>query len=310
MEKAPLFNDIAKGPQGGKAFWLTADDGIRIRAAYWPGKGKGTILLLPGRCEYVEKYGRAAGELAAHGYGTISIDWRGQGLADRLAPLATLGHVDQFSDYQKDLRAVFAMAEMLDCPKPFYLIAHSMGGCIALRALNDGLAVNAAVLTAPMWRLPLKPAKLALAWALSWAVHGTRFGQQPTPGTTQESYVLSAPFQGNDLTTNPEYYADMQRDLRDHAELALGGPSLNWLYEALRETRALRSMPPPPVPTLTFLGSDETIVDPGAIHQVMDNWPNGELRMVEGAEHEVMMEIPAIQRDFFNATAQHFAQHS
>ena len=314
MQKAPLYNDIAKGPAGGQAYWLNTLDDIRIRAAHWPGPtrgpSKGTVLLLPGRSEYVEKYGRAGNELKARGFGTICIDWRGQGMADRLDTPVTVGHVARFSDYQKDLAAVLEMAENLDCPRPFYLIAHSMGGCIGLRALHQGLAVKAAVFTAPMWGLPLRPVKLALAWALSWAVHGSFLGRKHTPGTLRDSYVLSAPFQGNELTSNPDYYANMQQDLREHPELILGGPSLNWLYQALRETRALRAITPPPVPALTFLGSDEQVVAPAAIHRVMEKWPNGALRMVSGARHEVMMETPEIQTDFFDAAAQLFTQHA
>lgn len=309
MKKAPLFNDMAEGPAGAQAFWLNTEDNIRIRAAQWPGGDKGTVLLLPGRCEYIEKYGRAAVELKARGFGTICLDWRGHGLADRLDPLVTLGHVDRFSDYQLDLHAVLGMAEKLNCPKPFHLIAHSMGGCIGLRALLNGLAVKAAVFSAPFWGLIMPPMQRPFAWALSWATHRTRFNRLPVPTTKQESHVLSEPFEGNDLTTNPEYYAFMQRHLRERPELSLGGPSLNWLYEALRETRALRTTTPPRVSTLTFLGSDERVVDPQAIHQVMGKWPNGVLRMVANARHEVMMETPAIQSDFFDATADHFAQN-
>jgi len=310
MEKAPLYNDMADGPEGAQAFWLNTEDDIRIRAAHWPGGDKGTVFVFPGRSEYVEKYGRTAVELKARGFGTISIDWRGHGLADRLDPLVTLGHVDRFSDYQKDLRAVLAMAAMVNCPKPFYLIAHSMGGCIGLRSLLDGLAVNAVVFSAPLWGVIMPPVQRSFAWALSWATHRTRFSRLPTPTTKQESYVLSEPFEGNDLTTNPEFYAYMQRHLREHPEMILGGPSLNWLYETLRETRALRAITPPPVPTLTFLGSNERVVDPHAVHQVMDKWPNGALRMVAGARHEVMMETPDIQTDFFDAAADLFTQHS
>ena len=72
MTPAPLYTDIADGPSGGQAFWLTAEDGVRLRAAIWPGGSKGTVFLLPGRTEYIEKYGRAAGDLAARGFATAT----------------------------------------------------------------------------------------------------------------------------------------------------------------------------------------------------------------------------------------------
>jgi len=51
---------------------------------HWTGQHvKGTVLLFPGRTEYIEKYGPAAADFLARGFATVVIDWRGQGLADR-----------------------------------------------------------------------------------------------------------------------------------------------------------------------------------------------------------------------------------
>ena len=56
---APFFADLADGPPGGRAVWLRTEDGVRIRVGLWRGGEKGTVVLLPGRTEYIEKYGRA-----------------------------------------------------------------------------------------------------------------------------------------------------------------------------------------------------------------------------------------------------------
>ena len=127
LADAPLHADLAEGPPGGRAFWLTASDGVRIRIGHWPGAegpAGGTVFMFPGRTEYVEKYGRLAGDLRARGFGTVAVDWRGQGLADRLLPDPLVGHVARFSDYQHDVRAVVAAAETLALPKPWFLLAH------------------------------------------------------------------------------------------------------------------------------------------------------------------------------------------
>ena len=69
---APLFNAVAEGPADAQGFWLTGADGTRIRAGLWNAHGpKGTVVLLPGRSEYIEKYGRTAAVLAAAGYATL-----------------------------------------------------------------------------------------------------------------------------------------------------------------------------------------------------------------------------------------------
>jgi lysophospholipase len=76
LDNAPLYSDVAEGPEGGKAYWVTARDGVRLRVAAWAKGTKGTVLLMPGRTEYVEKYGRIAGDLAAEGFAMMAIDWR------------------------------------------------------------------------------------------------------------------------------------------------------------------------------------------------------------------------------------------
>ena len=58
--------------------------------------------------------------------------------------------------------------------------------------------------------------------------------------------------------------------------------------------------PSPPVPMVTFLGSDEAVVDAGAIRQRMARWPGGRLEMVAGAQHEVLMETPTIRARAFD----------
>ena len=307
---APYFADVAEAPEGAHVHWLTASDGVRIRAAFWRGGSKGTVLLFPGRTEYIEKYGPAAAELAARGYAMLTVDWRGQGLADRpLADRAT-GHVGLFQDYQKDVSALLDLACRAALPQPLFLIAHSMGGAIGLRALYHGLPVRAAVFSAPMWGIRLHPAVRPVAWALSSASRGLGQGHQYAPGTSATTYVAEAPFADNVLTTDPAMYAFMQRQLRQHPELALGGPSLHWLNEALRECLELRRRPAPDLPCLAVLGAQERVVDPRPIHGRMAHWPKGRLEIIPGAEHEVMMEKPATRKRFFDAACALFDAQS
>ena len=107
MHAAPLFDDVAQGPEGGTAWWISASDGVRLRVGLWNRDAKGgTVLLFPGRTEYIEKYGRAAAHFADCGYATLVLDWRGQGLSDRLTTDAMAGHVHEFADYQRDVAAM------------------------------------------------------------------------------------------------------------------------------------------------------------------------------------------------------------
>lgn len=308
-EAAPFFAEVTEAPDGGRVTWRTCDDGVRVRIAVWKAGTRGTVLLFPGRTEYVEKYGPAAIDLAARGYSTATIDWRGQGLADRLLPDRATGHVARFGHYQRDVAALLAAVRDAEMPEPCFLLAHSMGGCIGLRAIHRRLPVRAVAFSGPMWGIRISTLLRPAAWALSVAGRLSGQGHRYAPGTTPETYVSFAPYADNMLTTDPGMYAFMQRQVAAHPGLSLGGPSLHWLHEALAETRALRALRPPALPCLTALGQRERIVDVDAVRQVMKHWPGAQLDEIAGAEHEVMMETPAIRAHFYDAVAALFDAH-
>lgn len=305
-EAAPYYADIAGNPDG-VCHWLTASDGVRIRVGHWPLDGaRGTVIIFPGRTEYVEKYGRSAAEFAKRGFAAVAIDWRGQGIADRLLENRAVGHVNDFTDYQKDVAAVLAHVETLDLPKPYHLLGHSMGGCIGLRALYDGAPVASAAFSAPMWGIKMSPALRPIAWGLSSVSKPLGFGGVFAPGQQAETYVLRAEPEDNTLTSDANNFAVLQNQLKKHPDLALGGPSLHWLNESLREMRHLAQQPSPDVPSVTFLGSDEAIVDPERIHDRMGRWPGGKLVLLDQGRHEVMMETDQIRTQVFDDAADLF----
>lgn len=310
METAPFYADVAYGPESGVAHWVTPSDGVRIRVAHWPlADAKGTVLLFPGRTEYIEKYGDAAQELQARGYASVAIDWRGQGLADRLIPERAIGHVDTFADYQLDVKAVMAHVDALDLPGPYYLMAHSMGGCIGLRSLHEGLDVKAAAFSAPMWGLTLASWLRPFVTALPAVAVRFGKGDRLAPGQMLETYVLREEFDLNTLTNDKVLWERLQEQVRKYPDLALGGPSLNWLYQAMREMDALHEMLSPDYPCLSFVGTNESIVDPVRIRNRMSRWPEGRLVTLKGGEHEVMLELPHMRNRVFDLTAAHFADY-
>lgn len=307
MTTAPLFNAVAEGPADGQGIWLTTSDGTRIRAGLWNASGpKGTVVLLPGRSEYVEKYGRTATVLALSGYATLSVDFRGQGMSDRRLTDPLVGHVSDFAEYQDDLDAVLAFARAQGLPQPFHLLAHSMGGCIGLRALMRGLPFQTAAFSGPMWGILMAPVLRPVAKVLAALSHPLHFDHRYVPSTGPAIYVLAEPFADNTLTTDPDMWEYMRRQALACPDLSLGGPSFGWLHAALTECQNLSRLPSPSLPTLCALGSRERIVDPKAILARMPNWPNGRLLMVEGAEHEVLMERPALRDSFLSAVTAHF----
>lgn len=310
VETAPYFAALADAPPTVDCVWLTARDGNRIRAAHWPcPDAVGTVILMPGRTEYIEKYGRAAADLARRGYATVCIDWRGQGLADRAYSDRMVGHVDDFAEFQHDLDAVLDWVRAKGMVTPLFLLAHSMGGCIGLRSLMRGLPFNAAAFSAPMWGISMAAWMRPLApWVAQLSIWTGR-AHRYAPTTGGKAYLLSVPFQGNVLTTDPEMWDYMRRQAEGVPDLCLGGPSMGWLHAALRECAALAAMPSPKVACITALGTAEKVVDPGPIHLRMARWPTGRLEMFPMAEHEVMMETPALRGRFFDMACALFDAH-
>lgn len=295
-EAAPLFEDVAEAPEGGKANWCVAADGVKIRAAHWAtGEDRGTIFVFPGRTEYIEKYGRTVYELREAGYAALVVDWRGQGLAQRVCKDPAVGHIRHFSDYQLDVMALIAYARSQNLPKPWFLLAHSMGGCIGLRTIIAAAPFNAVAFSAPMWRIQMSQSSAIMAPFA--AKISTLLGRHESIAPTQSRVTMIAKrhFAGNDLTNDPEMFAYLRRQHDAHPELTLGGPSIGWYLEADRENEAIDHLPSPDLPAIAFLGSDERIVDPERIKSRMSRWPNGELVLLPNGRHELLIELPHIR---------------
>lgn len=303
---APYFADVADGPSGVEAFWVESADGTRLRMGVWPAGPKGTILMFPGRTEYIEKYGRLAQDLARAGYGMVAFDWRGQGLADRPQHRRDMGHVVSFDEYRHDVDAFRVAMEQMDLPGPHYMIAHSMGGAIGLRALHDGLKVKAAAFTGPMWGIQMQP----LLRSISSVVLGLAgpLGLGKTFAPTTGPYAPME-FDDNPLTTDREMFDYMARQTAAHPDLALGGPSNLWVKAALRETASLMAMDPPDLPALAIVGTREKIVVIDAVAQRMRGWPGSRYLEIEGGEHEVLMESPDRRAETIEAILELFAAH-
>ncbi|MES0825289.1 alpha/beta hydrolase [Ruegeria sp. SCP11] len=305
---APFYEDVAGGPAGGAAHWLTTADNTRIRVGHWRAKSEtnGTVMMFPGRTEYIEKYGNAATEFVGRGFAFLAVDWRGQGLADRLLDDPRVGHVDQFTDYQQDVHVTLGLAAKLGLPKPWYVIGHSMGGAIGLRAVLERDCFAACAFTGPMWGIFFTPIMKPLSRLTAYWGPRIGLGEKTPPTTSLESYVASQPFDGNMLTRDPVMYQMMKDQLAAYPELALGAPSTIWLREALDECTWLMEQTAPATPGLTFLGSHEQIVDRKAIRARMANWPSGVLVEIPDGEHEVLMEAPDVRGPVFDQLSAHF----
>lgn len=287
---------------GGTVHWL--DRGaVRLRAASWPGAGSGTVLLLHGRTECIEKYIETVAMLRDRGFAVWTLDWRGQGRSSRLLPDALPNHVGSFEDHLADLEHL--IASMPGREAPFVVLGQSMGGHLALRlmARSPGL-FERAVLVAPMVDFP-RPGGMPLwvARALSVAVCAVpgiarRFG----PGTARMPDRNRA-FAGNALTSCPKRFAH-DLALLDQPGLIVGGATWGWLQAALRSIAVMRSAgfaPRVTTQVLLILAGADRVVDNVAARRLAARLPAARLLEIPGAQHELLREDDAVQQPLWAA---------
>ncbi len=299
-EPAPFLSCPPGGAAPTRCVWLKASDGTRLRAACWQlPDACGHVLLFTGRTEYIEKAAVPAAEWLARGYAVVSLDWRGQGLSDRAVEPRLKGHVGDFSEFQMDVDAVLASGLLDDLPGRRVLMAHSMGGCIGVRTLSragNPAGIDVAILSAPMLGIALDGMARVVSGILVALSNvfglGTRW---PPLGDVRTPYVWSE-FDGNVLTSDRAMWDWMGDALRQHAELALGMPTLGWLSAATRETRALGALGPLTMPTMCLLGEAEEVVSKSAIRAAVPSLGFA-LHEIADCRHEVLIEAPAIRAE-------------
>ncbi|MDO5614137.1 MAG: alpha/beta hydrolase [Paracoccus sp. (in: a-proteobacteria)] len=313
IEAAPFHQLPGETLPPAQAFWVRADDGIRLRLAVWNQTATaGTVLLFPGRTEYIEKYAPVAAELSARGYATLAIDWRGQGMADRLLPNSRAGHVGAFADYQRDVVEMILAATDLQLPRPWHLLAHSMGGCIGLAALMNDLPVASAVFSAPMWGINLGQIPRGMALGIAYMAGRLGRGSQAAPGSGAAAgcYVLDESFSANLLTTDTGEWCRLLQEASAWPDLTLGGASFDWVAGALNECSRLAALPSPQLPVLVSLGGAEKIVSASAIRDRCARWTGAQLLETPGARHEIMIEAAPLRDRFLTAATDLFAAAS
>ena len=284
---------------------------MRLRAALWSNDApRATLLLFPGRTEFVEKYQPVAAHFAAQGLAVLAVDWRGQGASDRLIADRTLGHVGNFAAYQQDVAALVTAAERLALPRPWHLLAHSMGGAIGLRALHRGLAVASVSLSAPMWGIPYRnlPDWIGMPWQALVAGLACLFGlgQRAVPGREAPPPDPADPdslFAANLLTSDPGWWRWGEGLNAALPDLAIDAPTFSWARAALAECRALARLPMPDLPALISVSEDEHLVSAGAIRAGAARWPGARLLSLPGARHEALFERPAARAALLAAIA-------
>lgn len=282
-----------------ESFWHAAD-GYPIRRIDWQpaGEAAGSILFLPGRGDFYEKYLETLAHWASMGWRVTASDWRGQAGSGRLGNDQVTGHVDDFGIWIADLALLWSRWAA-ETPGPHVLIAHSMGGHLALRAVAEGaVSPDAVVLSAPMLGLPSRGVPDAAMHAVAWlmAVIGDR--RRPAWKWSEKPLEFPAGRQ-NLLTHDPARYGDEGWWRTKRPELAMGPGSWGWVERAYASIRALKRpgvLEAVQAPVLIVATDADGLVDFGAIARAAARLPDGELlRFGPEARHEILREEDGVR---------------
>ncbi|MEM7527796.1 MAG: alpha/beta fold hydrolase [Pseudomonadota bacterium] len=285
-----------------QGYRLKAGDGVGLRAALWnPGGSRGLALYLSGRTEFLEKAAIAVTALVDRDFAVATVDWRGQGLSDRLLADPMKGHVKTFEDFDLDLLALMAVPAIAREGPVRLVLGHSMGGAIALGAAARGvLAPGAMLLSAPMAGINMPPLVDRVSRVIARTMRGIGLGDRwPPKSDAGTAYVLN-PFEGNCLTHDTEIYAWQGQALTAEPRLALGLPTFGWMAAAYDATRLIAKLGPLGFPVAVHVGSKEGVVDPEAA-KTLAGCIGARFEVIEDARHDLLAEDARRRADFWSA---------
>lgn len=272
--------------------FFTGAAGRRLRyAVFRPEEGvaKGTIVLLHGRNESIEKYFETIAAFLARGLWVATFDWRGQAGSERLLKDLRRGHVRRFRDYEADLSLFLERIVLPDTRLPFFLVAHSMGALVAL-SQAPGLVtrIDRMVLAAPFVALGNQSLSHGKIGFIAGAISLMGLGTLPLNRDGGPR-----PFANNILTADERRFARNQAIAEAHPELFLGPPSARWLaetYRAIRRATRREHLTRITVPTLILAPTRDLLVPHAAVEALARNFRAATLIPIDGARHELFQE--------------------
>lgn len=278
-----------------------APDGAAIRLLDYGAPAappRGSILFLPGRGDAYEKWLETLAYWRARGWHCASADWRGQAMSGRLGLGDLTGHVDDFAIWVGDLAGLWAHFRASH-PGPHVLVAHSMAGHLALRAVVEKRAFpDALVMTAPMLGINPSWVPSAVLHPIARAIVALGDPRRPAwKGDEKPELVHQA--RQLLLTHDARRYADEEFWRARRPPIRMGAASWGWVERALASIRLLErpgALEAVQVPVLMLATRADRLVSWPAIARAARRIPHCEL-VAYGPEarHEILREVDAVR---------------
>lgn len=306
-----------------------------IRYAHWapsPEKNKGVVVHFNGRTEFIEKNIYTYKDLLERGFEVWALDWRGQGFSKRQIGEKQKHHIDSFDTYIKDAAYfIDKVTNIRSSNGKKVLLAHSMGGQIALRyLLKYPDTFDCAVFSSPLLGLPKDTWYIELG---NWLKRNTFFADtcvmSKSPIWTDNfkggapcSYVNKETFEDDDLDKDQEtenYSHDLNKVAEidcliassidangtENPDLRVACPTSRWLYEAYESTeKVMKEAKKLETPILIIRTVPDTAVDNDAQKEFCEQTNKCEsvdIKKINDVQagHELLIENEDIRKKFF-----------
>ncbi|GGD95332.1 lysophospholipase [Aureimonas endophytica] len=303
----PDLADIAGNPRpkGIEPGTLRTADGIELRYAVTPSQRfatRGTILLLQGRNEAIEKYFETIEDLSARGYCVLTFDWRGQGGSQRVTRNPAKGHITHFDAYFRDFEAVFRDVALPDCRGPYAVLAHSMGAAVAILGAKAFLnRIERIVASAPLVALAGARPRTNQFFVAANLLRWTGFSGLPVRGGRGAAAYTPA---RNPLTSDRHRFERNRRLAAEAPHLFVNGPTAGWLAAATGAMRRLDDsdvIAELHVPTLIVTAGADAVVSSAAAERLGWRMRSGHVLALPEARHELLQEADRFRAPFLAA---------
>lgn len=293
-------------PPNAHVGFLVMKDGVRVRYARFAAEGrplKGTVIIITGRNECIEKYFETIADLSKRGFGVAISDLRGQGASDRLIRDPLRGYINRFQAYADDLDAFFEHIVLPDCRGPYFVLAHSTGGLIAMLAAPSLVnRVQRMVICAPLLELSDLPFSMRTLRRLSTLLWAAGLGSTYMGRTGGPRRPIA--FSANKLTTDFKRYTRNTGIYLRHPNLGMDGPTASWIRAVCIAIE--RVMDPEfharlTIPTLFVAAGSDTVVSTPAIEAFVRHLRSASLVTIDGARHELLQEADIYREQFLAA---------
>ncbi|MBL1421067.1 MAG: alpha/beta hydrolase [Alphaproteobacteria bacterium] len=275
-------------------------DGLSIRYGVFKpvkdGVCHGTVCLFGGRSEPIEKYFETIKKLQLRGFCVTIMDWRGQGLSDRLTKNRHKGHVKSFENYVKDVEVLMKKVALADCPAPYFALAHSTGANILTQYVALPSAVNMferMVLISPFYKFDIGDKKELIIRIFSKFL--TWFGM----GELKATFLEGGPkelkmFDPDNLISSDRGRMKREQNIiKANLNLALGAPTFGWLnaaFDSIAKIKKRGFVAKVKTPILAIMGTEDYLVSQQAMQNIIGQISGAGLVKIDGGRHELLME--------------------